>query len=115
MDEEKEGVYVTGVLYSKEEMDLWQLDASSLEETNWGSRNDELEVVSRVSQDRLDSFSLFSARADPLIFRFDFQADVASRPLPSLKLHSTLTSSVSIPQRDSREARFSFDDEGRSS
>ncbi|KAL7415144.1 hypothetical protein BDY24DRAFT_383861 [Mrakia frigida] len=49
VDEEKEGVYVPGVLYSKEEMDLWQLDASFLEETNWGSREDELEVVSRMS------------------------------------------------------------------
>lgn len=59
VDEEKEGIYDPTLHYSKEEMDRWQLDSSVLEEKDWGSRNEDLEVVSRVGPILLDASRFF--------------------------------------------------------
>lgn len=49
VDEEKEGVYTPNEPSTAEDFQHWQDDRSFWAEEDWGSRNEELEIVPRVS------------------------------------------------------------------
>ncbi|KAL7416489.1 hypothetical protein BDY24DRAFT_379878 [Mrakia frigida] len=55
VDEEKEGVYDPKRIHTQEEHEFWQEDRSHVDVEDWGSRPEDLEVVSRMAL--LDRFN----------------------------------------------------------